>query len=410
MNQAKKTIVVVGAGAGGLHVAARLRRMAPRLDVVIVDPASIHFYQPLWTLVGGGVFPRERSQREMRDLIPAGVRWVQDAAHEFHPDENLVVTRQGERLHYDALVVAPGIQINWHAVSGLKDALGKGGVCSNYSYESVNSTWDQLQAFRGGRTLFTFPSTPIKCAGAPLKIMFLVEDYLRRTGMRAQATVTYMCAVAAIFRAPKYAAELVKIAAARDINVNYKQDLVAVRPASKEAVFRDTDSGNERIEKYDLLHVSPPMGALDAMKQSPLADAGGWIEVDKHTLQHVRHPNVFSLGDASNLPTSKTAAAVRAQGPVLVANLLATLAGLAPRAIYNGYTSCPLITGYGRLMLAEFDYDLKPCETFPFDQGQERRSMYLLKKYVLPTIYWQALLRGRSWPWPIPEAAPAMRE
>ena len=171
-------------------------------------------------------------------------------------------------------------------------------------------------------------------------------------------------------------------------------------------MFRDTDSGAERVEKYDMIHVAPPMGPPDFIKQSPLADAGGWVEVDKHSLQHTRFPNVFSLGDASSLPTSKTAAAIRSQAPVLVENLLATLAGRAPRAVYDGYTSCPLITGYGRLMLAEFDYDLKPQETFPFDQGKERRSMYLLKKYVLPVMYWQGLIRGRKWPWPIPEGQP----
>ena len=399
-----KHVVVVGAGAAGLNVAGRLRRLAPELQVTILDPAAMHFYQPLWTFVGGGVFPRERSRRDMAELIPAGARWVQDAAVEFMPEQSLLVTQRGERIGYDLLVMAPGIQINWQTIPGLKEGLGKNGVCSNYSYDSVNSTWEQVRGLRGGHAIFTFPTTPIKCAGAPLKAMFLAEDYWRRTGLRQQITIDYMCGVAAIFRAPKYAAELVKIAAKRDLATHFKQDLVAVRGETKEAVFRDTESGAERVEKYDLLHVAPPMGALEVMKQSPLADSAGWIEVHKQTLQHVRFPNVFSLGDGSSLPTSKTAAAVRAQGPVLVANLLAVLRGLPPRAVYNGYTSCPLVTGYGRLILAEFDYDLQPCETFPFDQGRERRSMYWLKKYVMPLLYWQALVRGRSWPWPLPDA------
>lgn len=396
-------VVVIGAGTAGLNVAGRLRRLAPTLEVVLVDPAEYHYYQPLWTFVGGGVYPRERSQRLMHELIPPGVRWVQDAVRDFYPDENAVVTQAGERLTYDALVAAPGIQINWHAIPGLKEGLGRNGVCSNYSFDSVSATWAQLQALRGGNALFTIPSTPIKCAGAPLKIMFLAEDHFRRTGIRAQCTVSYFCAPPVIFRAPKYAQALVKIAAARDINVHYKHELVALRPEVKEAVFRELDSGNDKVEKYDFIHVTPPMGALEVMKQSPLADAAGWVEVDKATLQHVRYPNIFGLGDASSLPTSKTAAAIRAQGPVLVANLLDLLRGKSPVATYGGYTSCPLITGYGRLMLAEFDYDLKPCETFPFDQGKERRSMYWLKKYVMPIIYWQGLVRGRRWPepWPI---------
>ncbi|MGE3775054.1 MAG: FAD/NAD(P)-binding oxidoreductase [Gammaproteobacteria bacterium] len=405
MSAAKRRVVVIGAGAGGLGVAARLVR-EPGFDVTLVDPAGHHYYQPLWTFVGGGVFPKESSRRPMQDVMPAGVRWVRAEATEFRPEENTVSTRDGEALAYDALVVAPGIQINWGQIAGLKESLGRNGVCSNYSFEAVNATWETLQRFRGGRALFTFPTTPIKCAGAPLKIAFLAEDHLRRTGARGASEVVYMCGVASIFRAPKYAAELVKIAAARDIAVHYKQDLVALRPEQKEAVFRDTEAGTERVEKYDMIHVAPPMGPPDVIRQSPLADAAGWVDVDKHTLQHVRHPNVFSLGDASSLPTSKTAAAIRAQRPVLVENLIAVLAGRAPAAVYDGYTSCPLITAYGRLMLAEFDYELKPCETFPFDQGKERRSMYLLKKYAMPMIYWQGLVRGRKWPWPIPESAP----
>ncbi len=405
MSEKKQRVVVVGAGAGGAGVAARLQH-AGRFDVTVVDPAESHFYQPMWTFVGGGVFPRESSKRPLREVIPAGVRWVQSAVSEFRPEENTVITRTGEHLAYDFLVVAPGIQINWQAITGLSESLGRNGVCSNYSYDSVNYTWETLQRISTGRAVFSFPTTPIKCAGAPLKIMFLAEDHLRRTGRRSQTEVVYNCGVGAIFRAPKYAAELVKISASRDINVNYKQDLVAVRGDAREAVFRDTDTGNERVEKFDMLHVAPPMGAPDFVKQSPLADAGGWVEVNRSSLQHVRYPNVFSLGDASSLPTSKTAAAVRAQAPVLVANLMAVASGKAPGASYDGYTSCPLITGYGRLMLAEFDYDLKPCETFPFDQGKERLSMYWLKKYAMPVIYWQGLVRGRKWPWPFPETAP----
>lgn len=397
MSAAKRCVVVIGAGAGGLGVAARLVR-EPGFDVTLVDPAGHHYYQPLWTFVGGGVFPKESSRRPMQDVMPAGVRWVRAEATEFRPEENTVSTRDGEALAYDALVVAPGIQINWGQIAGLKESLGRNGVCSNYSFEAVNATWETLQRFRGGRALFTFPTTPIKCAGAPLKIAFLAEDHLRRTGARGASEVVYMCGVASIFRAPKYAAELVKIAAARDIAVHYKQDLVALRPEQKEAVFRDTEAGTERVEKYDMIHVAPPMGPPDVIRQSPLADAAGWVDVDKHTLQHVRHPNVFSLGDASSLPTSKTAAAIRAQLPVLLANLDAARIGRTLDARYDGYTSCPLVTGYGSLILAEFGYDLAPQETFPFDQSKERRSMYLLKKHVLPQIYWKGLLRGAQWP------------
>lgn len=186
----------------------------------------------------------------------------------------------------------------------------------------------------------------------------------------------------------------------RNIEVRYKHNLVAIRAEAKEAVFRNADSGADMVQAYDMLHVVPPMSAPDFIKQSPLANEAGWVEVSKETLQHLRYPNIFGIGDASSLPTSKTAAAVRAQAPVLEANLKSVIKGQTPSAKYDGYTSCPLVTGYGKLILAEFDYDLKPCETFPFDQSKERWSMYQLKRYVLPVIYWKGLVKGYKCPKP----------
>ena len=211
--------------------------------------------------------------------------------------------------------------------------------------------------------------------------------------------MVYYCATPTIFSAPKYAAALTEqVVNPRHIEVHFRHDLVEIRSASREAVIGNLDSGETIVQPYDMLRVVPPMSAPDFVKQSPLANSAGWVDVSKETLQHVRYPNVFSIGDASSLPTSKTAAAVRAQSPILVANLLAVIRGQKPAAIYGGYTSCPLVTGYGKLMLAEFDYDLNPCETFPFDQGKERYSMYLLKRYALPVIYWDGLVKGYQWP------------
>jgi sulfide:quinone oxidoreductase len=187
-----------------------------------------------------------------------------------------------------------------------------------------------------------------------------------------------------------------RVIARKEIETRFQHNLLEVRPASKEAVFERLDNGQEVILKYDLLHVSPPQSAPDFVKQSPLASAAGWVDVDKYTLQHTRFPNIFALGDASSLPTSKTGAAVRAQAKILVANLAALTNGDALSARYDGYTSCPLVTGYGKLILAEFDYDGNPKESFPFDQGKERYSMYLLKRYVLPQLYWQGMLKGRA--------------
>ncbi len=391
----RHTVLIVGGGNAGISVAARLRKAAPGLDIAILERSAKHYYQPLWTLVGGGVFPKERSERNEADVIPEGVRWIQAAADEICPDENSVITDTGTRIRYDFLVVAPGIQIDWHKIKGLKDALGHDGVSSNYSYDTVDKTWEFIRGFKGGNALFTQPSTPIKCGGAPQKIMYLADDHFRKVGVRGNSTVTFASGMASIFAVPKYAATLSRVIARKGIDARFRRDLVEIDAAGKQAVFRNLETEEYEALPYDLLHVTPPMSSPDFIKRSPLADAGGWVNVDRASLRHVRYANVFALGDASNLPTSKTGAAIRKQAPVLVRNLVAALAGKANGATYDGYTACPIVTGYGRLVMAEFDYELKPRESFPFDQSKERRGMYLLKTHGLPAMYWNGILKGR---------------
>ena len=392
-------IVIVGGGTGGLTVAARLCRAMKAPDVAIVEPSDKHYYQPLWTLVGGGAAEKESTERDEAGLIPRGAAWIRDAVTEFEPEQSRVKTAGGRTITYDALVVAPGIQLDWHKIEGLVGALGKDGVCSNYSYEFVDSTWRFIRGMKEGRAIFTMPNTPVKCGGAPQKILWLAEHHFRRAGVRGAVEVVYASAGAKIFAVPKYAATLERLVREREVVTKFHHNLVALRPSAREAVFSvaaPDRTPQEVILRYDMIHVTPPMSAPEFVRRSPLASGAGWVEVDRATLQHVRYANVFALGDASSLPTSKTGAAIRKQAPVLVANLLAQQAGQPLTATYDGYTSCPLVTGYGRLVLAEFDYDGQPAETFPFDQSKERLSMYLLKKYALPQMYWHGMLRGRA--------------
>jgi len=389
-------ILVVGAGTGGVTVAARLCRALDRPDVAIVDPSDKHYYQPLWTLVGAGVRPKEVTERPQASVIPAGATWIRDAVTEFAPDENAVVTRSGRRLTYNWLVVAPGIQIDWEKIPGLKENVGQGAICSNYSYETVDSTWACIRGFTGGTAIFTHPSTPIKCGGAPQKIMYLAADYWRRHPPKDPYQVVFCIATPKIFAVQKYADALLKVVERYGIDVRYKHDLTALDAGARKATFRQVETGEEVTMDYSMIHVTPPMSAPDFVKESPLAGEGGWVAADKETLRHPKYANVFTLGDASALPTSKTGAAIRKQAPTLVANLLEAMKGATPSHRYDGYTSCPLVTGYGKLVMAEFDYDGKPQETFPFDQGKERLSMYLVKKHLLPRLYWDGMLKGRA--------------
>lgn len=389
-------VVIVGGGTGGITTAARLLRERSDLysEVAIVDPAEKHYYQPLWTLVGGGAVAKERTERDEASVIPDGAKWIQDAVVKLHPDDNVVVTASGTELTYDFLVVAPGIQLDWKAVKGLKENLGKNGVCSNYAYEYAESTWDNLRNFKGGTAIFTAPNTPIKCGGAPQKIMYLAEDYFRKSGVRKASKIIFASGGTKIFGVEKYAKTLNKIVQERDIDTEFFHNLVEIDGENRRAVFQHLQTGEKVSMDYEMIHVVPPMSAPEFIKSSPLADENGWLDVHKHTLQHTKYANVFGIGDATNLPTSKTGAAIRKQAPVLVQNLLAAMRNAPGEATYNGYTSCPVVTGYGKLMLAEFDYDNNPAETFPFDQGKERFSMYLLKKDMLPVIYWNGMLKG----------------
>ena len=387
-------ILIIGGGTAGITVAAQLRRKLKTYDLAIIEPSTKHYYQPLWTLVGAGVFPKEQSEREESAFIPKGADWIQDYVAELQPEQNCVVTRSGRRITYDFLVIALGIQIDWNKIPGLQEGIGRQQICSNYSYQQVDYTWECVSSFKGGTALFTMPNTAVKCGGAPQKIMYLADDHFRKLGVRDKSNVIFASAQGSLFAVEKYRKTLEKVAARKAIDVRLKHNLVEIRPDQKEAIFEHLDTKERVAISFDMIHVTPPMSAPDIIKSSTLANAAGWVDVDKYTLQHPKFLNVFPIGDCSGLPTSKTGAAVRKQVPVLVQNLISAIQGQPLEAKYDGYTSCPIVTGYGKLVLAEFDYEGKPKETFPFDQSKERLSMYLLKAYALPRLYWHGMLRG----------------
>lgn len=391
-------VLFIGGGNAGLSSSAYLLLKIPLLNVGIIEPSTKHYYQPAWTLVGGGVFNIKDTVRNEADYIPKGATWIREYASTFIPDQNAVITNEGNTYTYDFLVVCPGIQLNWNAIKGLPETLGKNEVTSNYSFFSAPYTFECLKNFKGGRMIFHSPNTPVKCGGAPQKIMYLAADYLKKHDLLKKSSVEFWSGGTKIFGVPEYEKTLLKVIDRYHIRTHFFQRLDEIDGPNKRAKFTDISEQNQGEETwvdFDMLHVTPPQSAPDFIKNSPLANAHGWVDVDKGTMQHVRCPNIFSLGDASSLPTSKTGAAIRKQVPVMVNNLLAAMKNETLKRIYDGYTSCPIVTGYGKLMLAEFDYNSKPDETFPFDQSKERWSMYQLKRQILPRLYWGAILHGR---------------
>ena len=399
MSTTKHQIVIIGGGNAGISVASKLFLKDKSLDIAILDPADKHYYQPAWTLVGSGVFNIEDTERNEAEVIPKEATWIKKKVVGFQPEQNAIQLEDGSTLTYEYLIVAAGIQLNWHEVKGLEETLGKNGVCSNYSFKHAPYTFECISNLKSGKAIFHNPHTPVKCGGAPHKIMYMAADYFRKHSVLNQINIQYWSGGSRLFAIPKYEQTLLKVCERGNIQLNFMQKLVEIDGANKKAKFVGFGENNKDVETwvdFDMIHVTPPQSAPDFIRTSVLANTAGWVDVDKHTLQHNKFKNIFSLGDSSGLPTSKTGAAIRKQAPVVVENLLNTIRGNAINASYNGYTSCPIVTGYGKLVLAEFDYDNKLQETFPFDQSKERWSMYMLKRYILPWLYWAKILPGKA--------------
>ena len=398
----KFDVVVVGGGAAGISAAASLLNRRPSANIAIVEPREDHFYQPGWTLVGGGVFDRKATRRPMADLMPEEATWIRAAASGFDPERRAVILEDGSRLTYDVLIAAPGIKLDIDQIEGLRGALGHNGVTSNYLFDLAPYTWDLVQATRSGTALFTQPPMPIKCAGAPQKAMYLSCDAWRRKGVLKGIDVQFHNAGPVLFGVADYVPALMEYVKRYGIDLNFGSRLVAVDADSRTAVFEQSgEDGPERVERsFDMIHVTPPQTAPDFVRNSPLANEAGWIDVSPETLQHTGYGNVFALGDACSAPNAKTAAAVRAQAPVVAENVASVLDGKAPRAVYNGYGSCPLTVERGKIVLAEFGYGGKLLPTFPgwaVDGTKPTRIAWFLKEKMLPAIYFDAMLQGKEW-------------
>ncbi|NJB87744.1 sulfide:quinone oxidoreductase [Lewinella marina] len=408
-------ILIIGGGTGGIMTAAQLIKQKELTDIAIIEPADTHYYQPAWTLVGAGTYNYARTARPMGSVIPGKTAWIQDRATGFDPENNTVHTGSSGDITYDYLVVAPGLAYDFSLVPGLGDAIDKGVVCSVYT--DPEHTWRVIKNFQGGTALFTQPTTPIKCGGAPQKIMYLAESHWANEGMRDRVEVVFATSGTIIFGIKQIAKTLMEVVDRKDINLRFGYQLTRVDGPNRIAWYRFADHMKEYNHKdvrtetdgdltgihYDMLHTAPPSVAPAFVRSSSLANAKGWVDVDKHTLQHTRYTNVFSLGDVAGVPTAKTGAAIRKQVPVIVDNLHRLIQHeRMGNMSYNGYSSCPLVTDYGQMVLAEFDYDNnftpdpKLKQMLIKDSSKEHFRLWLLKKYMLPYMYWNQMLKGQE--------------
>jgi sulfide:quinone oxidoreductase len=396
-------VIVVGGGSAGIAVASSLLKRRPQLDIVVVEPRYKHFYQPGFTMVGGGIFSPVQPQTFTKKVMPSGVRWIEAAAASFEPEHNQITLEDGSRLGYRQLVVAPGLKLDWDAVEGLRESLGKNGVTSNYRFDYAPYTWELVKKLRSGRAIFTQPQMPIKCAGAPQKAMYLSCDHWLRNGVLDDIDVSFCNAGGVLFGIDHYVPPLMEYVKKYNARLDFFHNLVAVDGEAKKAWFDVSEPGKEtRREEmdFDMLHVCPPQTAPDFVRNSSLANEAGWVDVAQDTLRHNRYDNIFSLGDACSAPNAKTLAAARLQAPVVAENLIAVFDGKDPTAEYNGYGSCPLTVEKGKIVLAEFGYGGKLLPTFPewlIKSDEPSKVAWFVKEKMLPTVYYQLMLKGREW-------------
>jgi len=396
-------VVIIGGGAAGVAVASSLLSRNSKLDVAIIDPADTHYYQPGWTMVGGGVFKPATTVKTMASVIPSKAKWIQAAVAGFEPDAKQVILEGCRPISYDALIVCPGLKLNWHGIEGLVETLGQNGVTSNYRYDLAQYTWELVKKFKKGRAVFTQPPMPIKCAGAPQKAMYLSADHWLRSGHLADVDIEFYNSGPVLFGVKEYVPALMEYVKRYRAKLNFNHRLTKIDGPAKKAWFTvsDADGNTSTLETtFDMIHVVPPQQAPDFIRASSLVDAAGWVDVSQDTLQHKRYPSIYALGDVTNCPNAKTAAAARKQAPVVATNVLFDLNKGKHRAAYDGYGSCPLTVQRGKIVLAEFGFGGRLMPSFPkwfINSQQPSRLAWILKERILPPIYWWAMLKGREW-------------
>ncbi|MDQ0922192.1 sulfide:quinone oxidoreductase [Pseudarthrobacter sp. W1I19] len=396
---AQHEVVIIGGGNAGISLAARLERYGVK-DVAIVEPRDHHLYQPLFSHIAGGRASAKEAIRPQEQLIPEGVTWIRDAAAGVDTDSNTVTLQSGATVAYGQLVVCPGLQYDWEAVPGLAEAVHSPHGASHYEFELAPKAWTLLSGLESGTALFTMPAGPIKCGGAAQKPMYLACDYWKAQGVLDRIRVVMVQPYPTVFGVPEVDRELDRKIAEYGIELRTNSELVSVDPTGQLATIRNIESGGEENLHYDVLNGVPPQSAPDWLKATALpspGDAGGFVEVDRQTLRHIRFANVWSLGDAAGTTNSKSGGALRKQTKVLAKNLVAARKGKPLPAKYNGYSVCPFTVSRNTVVFAEFDDRYRPMPTVPrIPTWNESRLSWVVDRDIFPQVYWNMILKGRA--------------
>lgn len=396
---AQHEVVIIGGGNAGISLAARLQRYGVK-DVAVIEPKDHHLYQPLFSHIAGGRAQAQEAIRSQESVTPQGVTWIHDAAAGIDAAANTVTLASGSTVAYGQLVVCPGLQYDWDAVPGLAEAVHSPSGASHYEFELASKAWTLLRSMTSGTAVFTMPAGPIKCGGAAQKPMYLACDYWREQGLLDRIRVVMVQPYPTVFGVPEVDRELDRKIAEYGIELRTNSELVGVDAAGQTATIRDLAAGTVENLHYDVLNAVPPQSAPDWLKATDLpaaGDTGGFVEVDRQTLRHLRYPNVWSLGDAAGTTNSKSGGALRKQTKVVAKNLAAARKGKRLPAKYNGYSVCPFTVSRDTVVFAEFDDRYRPMPTIPrVPTWNESKLSWVVDRDLFPKIYWNLILKGRA--------------
>ncbi|MCJ1707566.1 NAD(P)/FAD-dependent oxidoreductase [Microbacterium sp. VKM Ac-2923] len=389
-------IVVIGGGNAGLSVAGRLHR-ARAGTITVIEPREQHVFAPLQSHVAGGSARASEAVRAQSDVIPSGVRWLHDEVFTVDADTRRVHLVSGGQLDYDQLVVCAGMRMAWEQVPGLPEAMAAPTGASNYDYDLAAKASPLLRDLRSGTVVFTQPPEPASCGAAAQKPMYLACDWWRSIGVRDDIRVVFVCPDPVPFGIPAIDRELQRKLDEYGIEVRYSRELRSVDADARTLVIGHGHA--EETLSYDVLHAVPPQRAPEWIAGSGLAasdDPHGFVDVDHETFQHLRHPEVWSVGDAASVATRRSGGAIRQQAKALVKNMKAVREGRTPSAKYNGYSVVPFTVSRGTVVFAEFDREGRLQPTVPFWRSlyRERRLSWIADRRILPWVYWHLILRG----------------
>ncbi len=385
-------VVIVGGGNAGISLAARLIRDGAQ-DVVLLESESTHRYRPLLNYVGAGEAKMSSLERPAATVMPDGCTWIQDEVVSVDTDGPSVLTRSGRRISATTLVICPGLEEDWDAIPGLEESYAAGWAGSTYVVETAPLVWPALRDLTGGRVVFSMPPEPAPCSATALKPLFMACDQWRRDGVLQNIDVHLVLPGPSPIGVPKADTILEKtihsygIKVLRDARVTHLDD---------RRVTVTTPEGDHELDDITYAHVVPHYRTARWVAESDLAGEtdAGLADVDPFTLQHRRHPAIWSLGDVADLGIKPSGGALRKQVVVLSHNILASDPASFQR--YDGYTVMPITVARHKLMLIEIDRDGRPAPTVSFlDLVQPRRLTWAVDRYALPLTYFKRILRGK---------------